>query len=138
MPWTSQGNYDMQRLKWSLPLFNKDLPILYWYVNHIVELAHCRINLLCCNQCMPIIVAAETSPDLILRNKAYYLHRYAHDKYGSILYTHFSDYLTAAFEYQKLHFGNHPKGKCPKKVTVCGEKFADSSVARLWTPRGRL
>lgn len=54
--------------------------------------------------CMPVIVAAETSPDIILRNKAYYLHKYTHDKYGSILYTRMGEYLSTSYDYQKLLF----------------------------------
>lgn len=52
--------------------------------------------------CMPAIVAAETSPDVILRTKAYYLHRYAHDKYGSLLYSRLPEYIATSFDYQKI------------------------------------
>ncbi|KAI8375292.1 sister chromatid cohesion C-terminus-domain-containing protein [Choanephora cucurbitarum] len=55
--------------------------------------------------CMSAIVAAETSSDVTLRNKAYYLHQYAHDKYGSLLYIQMSEYLMASFEYQKQLMG---------------------------------
>ncbi|KAF7724384.1 Sister chromatid cohesion protein 2 [Apophysomyces ossiformis] len=60
--------------------------------------------------CMPCIVAADTSPDLVLRNKAYYLHKFAHDKYGAVLYSNLIEYLQAAFEYQRMLFGDHLKG----------------------------
>ncbi|KAI9494015.1 sister chromatid cohesion C-terminus-domain-containing protein [Zychaea mexicana] len=60
--------------------------------------------------CMPAIFAAETSPDSALRHKAYYLHRFAHDKYGTLLYTHFPQYFTKAFQYQKLHAGITARG----------------------------
>ncbi|KAI9313164.1 sister chromatid cohesion C-terminus-domain-containing protein [Dichotomocladium elegans] len=60
--------------------------------------------------CMPIIVASETSPDQLLRHRAYYVHRLAHDKYGLLLYSHIPKYLTAAYEYQKLHYGDHVNG----------------------------
>ncbi|KAI9481206.1 MAG: sister chromatid cohesion C-terminus-domain-containing protein [Benjaminiella poitrasii] len=56
--------------------------------------------------CMPVIVAAETSSDIILRNKAYYLHRYAHDKYGSLLYIQLSEYLSTSYQYQKILRGS--------------------------------
>lgn len=59
---------------------------------------------------MPIIVAAETSPDPILRTRAYYLHRFAHDKYGLLLYSQLPRYLSRAFEYQKLLFGEQVHG----------------------------
>lgn len=62
--------------------------------------------------CMPVIVAAETSPDIILRNKAYYLHKYTHDKYGAILYSRMGEYLSTSYEYQKLLFDEgHVQGK---------------------------
>ncbi|KAI8369991.1 sister chromatid cohesion C-terminus-domain-containing protein [Blakeslea trispora] len=57
--------------------------------------------------CMSAIVAAETSPDVTLRNKAYYLHQYAHDKYGSLLYIQMNEYLIASFDYQK-QLVDHP------------------------------
>ncbi|CAO3607925.1 unnamed protein product [Cunninghamella blakesleeana] len=60
--------------------------------------------------CMPAIVAAETSSQLVLRNKAYYLHTYIHDKFGSIIYSHISEYIMASFEYQKLMCGSDIKG----------------------------
>ncbi|KAG0172225.1 Sister chromatid cohesion protein 2 [Apophysomyces sp. BC1015] len=60
--------------------------------------------------CMAAIVAAETSPDLTLRNKAYCLHKFAHDKYGTLLYSNLIEYMNAAFEYQILLFGDHVKG----------------------------
>ena len=60
---------------------------------------------------MPAIFAAATSPDNALRHKAYYLHRFAHDKYGTLLYTHFPQYFDKAFQYQKLHSGNIAHGK---------------------------
>ncbi|KAI7860099.1 sister chromatid cohesion C-terminus-domain-containing protein [Circinella umbellata] len=60
--------------------------------------------------CMPAIFAAETSPDNALRHKAFYLHRFAHDKYGTLLYTHFPQYFVKAFQYQKLHFENGAQG----------------------------
>ena len=60
---------------------------------------------------MPAIFAAGTSPDNTLRHKAYYLHRFAHDKYGALLYTHFPQYFDKAFQYQKLHSGNIAHGK---------------------------
>ena len=60
---------------------------------------------------MPVIFAAETSPDNALRHKAFYLHRFAHDKYGTLLYTHFPQYFVKAFQYQKLHFENGAQGK---------------------------
>ncbi|CAO3608692.1 unnamed protein product [Cunninghamella echinulata] len=60
--------------------------------------------------CMPVIVAAETSSQVILRNKAYYLHTYIHNKFGSIIYSHMSEYILASFEYQKLIYGNDIKG----------------------------
>lgn len=69
--------------------------------------AHCSSFLL---QCMPIIVAAETSPDPILRMRAYYLHRFAHDKYGMLLYSQLPKYLLRAFEYQRLLFGERVHG----------------------------
>lgn len=55
--------------------------------------------------CMPAIVAAETSPDVVLRTKAYYLHRYAHDKYRNLLYSHMSEYLSTSYQYQKILCG---------------------------------
>lgn len=64
--------------------------------------------------CMPAIVAAETSPDLILRTKAFYLHKYAHDKYGNLLYSQMNEYLSTSFQYQKLLHGSNVQGK--KKV----------------------
>ncbi|KAI7871034.1 sister chromatid cohesion C-terminus-domain-containing protein [Spinellus fusiger] len=60
--------------------------------------------------CMPVIVATETSPDMILRDQAYYLHKFAHDKYGLLLYSGFSEYMTTAFEYQKCIYGGNVKG----------------------------
>ncbi|GAA5806517.1 hypothetical protein HPULCUR_012052 [Helicostylum pulchrum] len=54
--------------------------------------------------CMPAIVAAETSPDIVLRTKAYYLHKYTHDKYGAVLYSRMSEYLSTSYDYQKLLF----------------------------------
>lgn len=54
--------------------------------------------------CMSVIVAAETSPDIILRNKAYYLHKHTHDKYGSILYTRMNEYMSTSYDYQKMLF----------------------------------
>ncbi|KAG2212612.1 hypothetical protein INT47_000588 [Mucor saturninus] len=54
--------------------------------------------------CMAVIVAAETSPDIILRNKAYYLHKYTHDKHGPILYTRMNEYLSTSYDYQKMLF----------------------------------
>ncbi|KAI7900013.1 sister chromatid cohesion C-terminus-domain-containing protein [Cokeromyces recurvatus] len=56
--------------------------------------------------CMPVIVAAETSPDIILRNKAYYLHRFAHDKYGNLLYIQINEYLSTSYQYQKILLGS--------------------------------
>ncbi|KAI8363943.1 sister chromatid cohesion C-terminus-domain-containing protein [Blakeslea trispora] len=56
---------------------------------------------------MHTIVAAETSPDVTLCNKAYHLHQYAHDKYGSLLYTQMSECLMTSFDYQK-QFVDHP------------------------------
>lgn len=62
--------------------------------------------------CMSVIVAAETSPDIILRNKAYYLHKHTHDKHGPILYTRMNEYLTTSYEYQKMLFDDgHVQGK---------------------------
>ena len=52
--------------------------------------------------CMSAVVAAETSPDSTLRTKAYYLHRYAHDKYGGILYTKIGDSLRTSYDYQRI------------------------------------
>ncbi|RCI02117.1 Sister chromatid cohesion protein 2 [Rhizopus stolonifer] len=63
--------------------------------------------------CMSAIVAAETSPDAILRNKAYYLHRYAHDKYGTLLYIQMNEYLMASFQYQQMLAQD-------QQVVVCG------------------
>ncbi|KAI9255612.1 sister chromatid cohesion C-terminus-domain-containing protein [Phascolomyces articulosus] len=60
--------------------------------------------------CMPAVFAAETSPDSGLRHKAYYLHRFAHDKYGTLLYTHFPQYFAKAYQYQKLHAGHAANG----------------------------
>ncbi|KAL9552609.1 hypothetical protein MBANPS3_003692 [Mucor bainieri] len=60
--------------------------------------------------CMPAIVAAETSPDLILRNKAFYLHKYAHDKYGNLLYSQMNEYLSTSYQYQKILYGGQVKG----------------------------
>ncbi|KAI9243867.1 sister chromatid cohesion C-terminus-domain-containing protein [Sporodiniella umbellata] len=60
--------------------------------------------------CMPVIVAAETSPDLALRTKAYYLHKYAHDKYGTLLYIQINTYIATSFQYQHLLFGSQTKG----------------------------
>ncbi|KAF1796645.1 sister chromatid cohesion C-terminus-domain-containing protein [Mucor lusitanicus] len=60
--------------------------------------------------CMPAIVAAETSPDLILRNKAFYLHKYAHDKYGSLLYSQMNEYLSTSYQYQKILYGSQVQG----------------------------
>lgn len=66
--------------------------------------------------CMPVIVAAETSPDVILRTKSYYLHKYTHDKYGAVLYSRMSEYLSTSYEYQKLLFDDgHVQGKREKK-----------------------
>ncbi|GAN03777.1 hypothetical protein MAM1_0047d03232 [Mucor ambiguus] len=61
--------------------------------------------------CMPAIVAAETSPDLILRNKAFYLHKYAHDKYGNLLYSQMNEYLSTSYQYQKILYGSQVQGK---------------------------
>lgn len=62
--------------------------------------------------CMSVIVAAETSPDIILRNKAYYLHKYTHDKHGPILYTRMNEYLSTSYDYQKMLFDDgYVKGK---------------------------
>jgi hypothetical protein len=55
--------------------------------------------------CMTAIVAAETSPDMILRNKAYYLHKYAHDKYGNLLYIQLNEYLSTSYKYQTILLG---------------------------------
>ncbi|ORX47214.1 ARM repeat-containing protein [Hesseltinella vesiculosa] len=60
--------------------------------------------------CMPAIVAAETSDDPLLCSKAYYLHQYIHNKFGSILYTQLSKAFEAAYTYQKLVQGNDPRG----------------------------
>ncbi|KAI8062104.1 sister chromatid cohesion C-terminus-domain-containing protein [Gongronella butleri] len=60
--------------------------------------------------CMPAIIAAETSPDLALRTKAYYLHLYIHNKFGRILYSQINLTLQAAYAYQKLIQGDAPKG----------------------------
>ncbi|CAO3591554.1 unnamed protein product [Absidia cylindrospora] len=60
--------------------------------------------------CMPAIVAAETSPDTVLRNKAYYLHIYIHNKFGNILYSQMDANLKSAYDYQKLLCGTHIKG----------------------------
>ncbi|KAI8093004.1 sister chromatid cohesion C-terminus-domain-containing protein [Halteromyces radiatus] len=57
--------------------------------------------------CMPAIVSAETSSDLPLRNKAYYLHIYIHNKFGSILYSQMDANLKAAFRYQELLCGKY-------------------------------
>lgn len=55
--------------------------------------------------CMPAIVSAETSSDVVLRTKAYYLHRYAHDKYGNLLYSQMNECLTTSYQYQKIMYG---------------------------------
>ncbi|CEG81367.1 hypothetical protein RMATCC62417_15580 [Rhizopus microsporus] len=60
--------------------------------------------------CMPVVIAAETSPDALLRTKAYYTHKYAHDKYGVLLYMQTSEYISTSFQYQKLLFGSNVKG----------------------------
>ncbi|KAI8340910.1 sister chromatid cohesion C-terminus-domain-containing protein [Chlamydoabsidia padenii] len=60
--------------------------------------------------CMPVIVAAETSPDVVLRNKAYYLHVYIHNKFGNILYSQMDVNLKSAYCYQKLLCGRNIKG----------------------------
>ncbi|RCI03673.1 Sister chromatid cohesion protein 2, partial [Rhizopus stolonifer] len=60
--------------------------------------------------CMPAIVAAETSPDISLRTKAYYMHKYAHDKYGSLLYIQMNEYINKSFQYQRLLFGSGVQG----------------------------
>ncbi|KAI8390911.1 sister chromatid cohesion C-terminus-domain-containing protein, partial [Radiomyces spectabilis] len=60
--------------------------------------------------CMPAIVAAETSPDLMLRNNAYYLHKMAHTKYGSILYIRLADFVTTAYRYQCMISSEAVKG----------------------------
>ncbi|KAI8082026.1 sister chromatid cohesion C-terminus-domain-containing protein [Thamnidium elegans] len=71
--------------------------------------------------CMPVIVAAETSPDIILRTKAYYLHKYTHDKYGAVLYSRMSEYLSTSYDYQKLLFDDgHVQGY--------GKRGGDSKV----------
>lgn len=61
--------------------------------------------------CMPAIVAAETSPDLILRNKAFYLHKYAHDKYGNLLYSQMNEYISTSYQYQKILYGSQVQGE---------------------------
>ncbi|SAM09423.1 hypothetical protein [Absidia glauca] len=62
--------------------------------------------------CMPVIVAAETSPDTTLRNKAYYLHVYIHNKFGNILYSQMDANVKSAYSYQKLLCGGkNVKGK---------------------------
>lgn len=66
--------------------------------------------------CMPAIVAAETSPDLILRNKAFYLHKYAHDKYGNLLYSQMNEYLSTSYQYQKILYGGQVQGKQSTRV----------------------
>lgn len=64
---------------------------------------------------MPVIVAAETSPDTILRNKAYYLHVYIHNKFGNILYSQMDANVKSAYSYQKLlSCGKNVKGKSTK------------------------
>ncbi|KAI8137408.1 sister chromatid cohesion C-terminus-domain-containing protein [Fennellomyces sp. T-0311] len=60
--------------------------------------------------CMPTVFAAETSPESSLRHNAYYLHRFAHDKYGAMLYTHFPQYFLKAYQYQRLHTGGCTNG----------------------------
>lgn len=60
---------------------------------------------------MPVIVAAETSADVVIRNKAYQLHKFAHEKYGSLLYAQFSEYLSTSFDYHKGTFGSNLRGE---------------------------
>lgn len=55
--------------------------------------------------CMTAIIAAETSPNTILRNKAYYLHKYAHDKYGNLLYIQLNECLLTSYKYQTFLLG---------------------------------
>ncbi|KAI9021519.1 sister chromatid cohesion C-terminus-domain-containing protein [Phycomyces nitens] len=74
--------------------------------------------------CMPAIVAAETSSDITLRNKAYYLHRFAHDKYGPLLYSNFGDHISTAYEYQML--------TADEKVQGYGKRGGDAKVDSLF------
>jgi hypothetical protein len=60
---------------------------------------------------MSAIVAAETSPDIVFRTKAYYLHRHLHDKYGDLLYSHMDDYIESAYQYQVTLSGKGLFGK---------------------------
>ncbi|KAG1455139.1 hypothetical protein G6F55_007238 [Rhizopus delemar] len=70
--------------------------------------------------CMPAVIAAETSPDVILRTKAYYMHKYAHDKYGLMLYGQMNECISTSFQYQKVLFGN--------KIQGYGKRGGDSKV----------
>ncbi|KAI8991309.1 sister chromatid cohesion C-terminus-domain-containing protein [Mycotypha africana] len=60
--------------------------------------------------CMQVIVAAETSMDMTLRMKAYYLHKYAHDKYGQLLYVQLNECFSTSYAYQKISSGDNVKG----------------------------
>ncbi|OAD68960.1 hypothetical protein PHYBLDRAFT_172796 [Phycomyces blakesleeanus NRRL 1555(-)] len=75
-------------------------------------------------KCMPAVVAAETSSDITLRNKAYYLHRFAHDKYGPLLYSNFGEHISTAYEYQKL--------MADDKIEGYGKRGSDAKVDSLF------
>lgn len=80
--------------------------------------------------CMPAIVAAETSPDIILRNKAFYLHKYAHDKYGTLLYSQMNEYISTSFQYQKLLYGSNVQGML--RTNKVFKDFLLNYVHRIW------
>ncbi|KAI8890824.1 hypothetical protein K501DRAFT_319711, partial [Backusella circina FSU 941] len=79
--------------------------------------------------CMSAIVSAETSPDVVFRTKAYYLHRHLHDKYGDLLYSHMDDYIESAYEYQvtlsgKGLFGYGRRGGDSKTEALLGLAYS--------------
>lgn len=55
---------------------------------------------------MPTIIAMETMPDNIIRDKAIKLHQHLHCKHSSLIYTRNIECIKKAFEYQRLLAGN--------------------------------
>lgn len=55
---------------------------------------------------MPVIVALETSPDQIMRDKAFQLHFHLNQRHHTVLYSRNVDCVRAAYDYNHRLLGD--------------------------------
>jgi cohesin loading factor subunit SCC2 len=57
---------------------------------------------------MPTIVALETSPETMLRDKAFKLHQHLNEKHASLIHTRNVDCMKKAYAFQKQLMDDKP------------------------------